>query len=92
MRLIPLLAVLASAGRTVPKLRWSQTEDELRILASAAPGSAFFVGQLVQVRGADGGFEQLARVFDVHRAADADGVTRLAYACRYVRDGWGFGD
>lgn len=67
----------------------TRTEDELRILTSAAPGSAFFVGQLVQVRGADGGFGQLARVFDVHRAADAEGVTRLAYACRYVRDGWG---
>ena len=83
------LAMEDAAASPVFELR---TEDELRILTSTAPGSAFFVGQLVQVRGADGGFEQLARVFDVHRAADADGVTRLAYACRYVRDGWGFGD
>ena len=54
----------------------------------AAPGSAFFVGQLVQVRGADGSFGQLARVWDLEVTPGAP----LTYLCRHVPDGWGFPD
>lgn len=68
----------------------TRSEDVLRMTTSTAPGSAFFVGQLVHVRGADGNFRQLARVCDV-RTADAAGASRLAYWCRHVPDGWGFG-
>ena len=68
----------------------THSEDALRMATATAPGSAFFVGQLVHVRGADVDFRQLARVCDV-RTADAAGASRLAYWCRHVPDGWGFG-
>eukprot|EP00966_Prymnesium_polylepis_P163003 3767184-Prymnesium_polylepis.1 len=56
--------------------------------AAAAPGSAYFLGQLVQVRIADGAsFDQLARVC----ALDVRTGERTRYVCRPVVDGWGMG-
>ena len=68
----------------------THTEEDVRLKTEAAPGGAFFVGQLVQVRQADDeageySYRQLARVCDMQVRAG-----RLAYLCKHVPDGWGF--
>ena len=63
----------------------THSEDDIRMKSTTAPGSAFFLGQLVQVRGADGAFNQLARVCDLQVTPGQ----RQRYVCRLVADGWG---
>ena len=60
-------------------------EEDVRLKTEAAPGGAFFLGQLCQVRGVDAAFTQLVRVCETEVRAG-----RLAYVCKHVADGWGF--
>lgn len=63
------------------------SEEDVKIKMLCAPRGAFVVGQLVQVRGEDGSYDQLARVVQL----DATSVAGLTYVCRFVPDGWGLG-
>ena len=64
----------------------THTEDEIRLKTLAAPGCAFHIGQLVQVRDAnDASRFRLARVCDL----DVRAGEKQRYVCCLVEDGWG---
>jgi len=80
------LELAAAAGPSCVEVH---AEDEILLKTSSAPGSSFTVGQLVQVRGVDGRFTQLARVYDLEISSGLH-ATHLNYLCRHVENGWGF--
>jgi len=65
----------------------THSEEDIRMKSSTAPGSAFFLGQLVQVRAENGAYTQLARVCEFHVSPGQ----KVKYVCRTVADGWGIG-
>ena len=92
----------ADADAVMAPVVETHAEEDIRLKTESAPGGAFYVGQLVQVRArphhhpAGAGGERDAsqegeEFMQLARVCDMQvKAGRLAYLCEHVPDGWGF--